>query len=189
MNKYKAGAYIRISKEEYSVEKESNSVINQKQLINKYIKNNVNLELVDYYIDDGYSGTNFNRPAFKELLKDITNEKINTIIVKDLSRFGRNHIEVDNYLENIFPLYNVRFISIGDNIDSLNYTNDNITIPIQSLMNDLYAKDTSIKVKTALDVKRKNGEFIGSFAPYGYIKDEKNNFIIDKDASYNEKNF
>lgn len=187
MNKYKAGAYIRISKEEYSDEKESNSVINQKQLINIYIKNNVNLELVDFYIDDGYSGTNFNRPAFKELLKDIVNEKINTIIVKDLSRFGRNRIEVDNYLENIFPLYNVRFISIGDNIDSLNYTNDNITIPIKSLMNDLYAKDISIKVKTALDVKRKNGEFIGSFAPYGYIKDKNNNVIIDKEASYNVK--
>jgi len=184
---YKVGAYIRLSKEEYSDEKESNSVINQKQLINEYIKNNSGFELIDFYIDDGYSGTNFNRPAFKELLKDITNEKVNAVVVKDLSRFGRNHIEVDNYLENIFPLYNVRFISIGDSIDSLNYTNDNITIPIKSLMNDLYAKDISIKVKTALDVKRKNGEFIGSFAPYGYIKDKNNNFIIDKEASYNVK--
>lgn len=90
-------------------------------------------------------------------------------------------------MENIFPLYNVRFISIGDNLDSINYKNDNITIPIKSLMNDLYAKDISIKVKTALDTKRKNGQFIGSFAPYGYIKDKNNNFIIDKEASYNVK--
>ncbi len=164
---WKTAAYLRLSKED-KANIESNSILNQKLLIEKYISNKKDLKLIDYYIDDGYSGTNFNRPAFKELLKNITNKKINAVIVKDLSRFGRNHIEVDNYLENIFPLYNVRFISIGDNIDSLNYTNDNITIPIKSLMNDLYAKDISIKVKTALDVKRKNGEFIGSFAPYLY---------------------
>lgn len=97
---------------------ESNSISNQKILIDKYISNKQDLKLVDYYIDDGYSGTNFNRPAFKKLLQDITNEKINTIIVKDLSRLGRNHIEVDNYLENIFPMMNVRFISIIENIDS-----------------------------------------------------------------------
>lgn len=188
INVYKVGVYIRLSKEEYNEEKASNSVINQKQLISEYIKKKDDLEFIDYYIDDGYSGTNFDRPAFKELLKDITNKKINTVIVKDLSRLGRNHIEVDNYLENIFPVYNVRFISIGDNIDSLNYSNDdNIIVPIKSLINGLYAKDISIKVKTALDAKRKNGEFIGSFAPYGYTKDENNNLIIDKESAYNVK--
>lgn len=94
MQVYKVGAYIRLSKEEYKDNKDSNSITNQKQIINAYIKENDDLELVDYYIDDGYSGTNFNRPKFKKLLNDIKNKKVNTIIVKDLSRFGRNHIEV-----------------------------------------------------------------------------------------------
>ncbi len=188
MKKYKVGAYIRLSKEEYSDNKESNSIVNQKQIITEYIKNTDGLVLVDYYIDDGYSGTNFNRPAFEKLLKDITNGKINTIIVKDLSRLGRNHIEVDNYLENIFPIMNVRFISIIENIDS--YENpeslDNYIVPIKNLMNDAYAKDISKKVKSVLKSKKINGEFVGAFAPYGYKKslDDNHKFVKDMEASY-----
>ena len=97
----------------------SNSISNQRVLINEYIAKCQDLNLIDYYIDDGYSGTSFNRPAFKRLLEDIRGKKVNAIIVKDLSRFGRNHIEVDNYIENIFPVLNVRFISIIDGFDSL----------------------------------------------------------------------
>lgn len=144
---------------------------------------------MDYYIDDGYSGTSFNRPEFKRLLEDIKDNKVNTIIVKNLSRFGRNHIEVDNYIENIFPMLNVRFISIVDEFDS--YENpdvlDNFIIPIKNLLNDAYAKDISKKVKSALLTKRLNGDFIGTSATYGYLKDpkDKHKLIIDEEASKN----
>lgn len=109
-------AYMRLSKED-NENMISNSISNQKMLINEYIDEHQDLNLIDYYIDDGYSGTSFNRPAFKRLLEDIRDKKINVIIVKDLSRFGRNHIEVDNYIENIFPMLNVRFVSIVDGLD------------------------------------------------------------------------
>ena len=183
---YNIGAYIRISNEEKD-KLESNSINNQKVLINEYIAKHRDLNLIDYYIDDGYSGISFDRPSFTRLLEDIRDKKVNAIIVKDLSRFGRNHIEVDNYIENIFPMLNVRFISIVDEFDS--YENpevlDDFIVPIKNLINDAYAKDISKKVKTALFTKKKNGEFVGSYAPYGYCKSEldKHKFIIDEEAS------
>lgn len=191
MKRNRIGAYLRLSKDDSNYDKESNSISNQKDLINNYIKMNKDFELIDYYIDDGYTGTNFDRPGFKKMLQDITSNKIDIVVVKDLSRLGRNHIEVDNYLENIFPLYNVRSISVTENIDineksaSLN----NIAIPIKSLINDLYSKDISDKVRTTFEVKKRNGEFIGPFAPYGYLKDanDKHKFIVDVEASYTVK--
>lgn len=121
------------------------------------------------------------------MMKDVVNEKINTIIVKDLSRFGRNYIEVGRYLEQAFPLYNVRFIAINDNIDSYKDPKsiNNVIVPFKNLMNDEYARDISNKVRSVLSIKRENGEFIGVSAPYGYLKDPKNKhkFIIDKKAS------
>ena len=133
--KYNIGAYIRISNEEKD-KLESNSINNQRVLINEYITKHQDLNLIDYYIDDGYSGTSFNRPAFKRLLEDIRGKKVNVIIVKDLSRFGRNHIEVDNYIENIFPMLNVRFISIVDGFDSYENSDgvDDLIVPIKNLI-------------------------------------------------------
>ena len=149
MSEYKVAGYIRLSKED-KIKDESNSVTNQKLIITSYIENNEDLELFDFYIDDGYSGTTFNRPGYKRMLKDIVEGKVNTIIVKDLSRFGRNHIESDNYLENILPGYNVKFISINDDIDTLNNSNSvsGIVIPLKNLMNDQYARDISEKVRS-----------------------------------------
>ena len=187
MKKYKVAGYIRLSKED-RIKDESNSVANQKAIINSYIKKNEDLELVDFYIDDGYSGTTFDRPGFKRMIRDITENKVNTIIVKDLSRFGRNHIESDNYLENILPGYNVRFTSIIDEIDSLKNPKSvsSIAVPLKNLMNDQYARDISEKVRSTLKIKQLNGEFIGVTAPYGYLKNpkDKHKFIIDKEASY-----
>ena len=117
MQKYKVAGYIRLSKED-KIKDESNSVTNQKAIIDSYVKKNEDLELVDFYIDDGYSGTTFDRPEYKRMFKDIVDGQVNTVIVKDLSRFGRNHIQSDDYIENILPGYNVRFISIIDEIDS-----------------------------------------------------------------------
>ena len=188
MQKYKVGAYLRLSKEEFNNEKESNSITNQKLIIDNYLKEHKEYKLVDYYIDDGYSGTTFDRPQYKRMLKDIVEGKVNTIIVKDLSRFGRNHIESDNYIENILPGYNVSFISIIDEIDSLKNPKSvsSIAVPLKNLMNDQYSRNISEKVRSILKIKQLNGEFIGVTAPYGYLKNskDKHKFIIDKEASY-----
>ena len=177
---------MRLSKED-NESIESNSIVNQRELVEQYISSKSDLELVDYYIDDGYSGTNFNRPGFERLLQDMKNKKINCIIVKDLSRFARNHIEADMYFENIFPVLNIRFISVIENIDSFENPDsmDNLIVPFKNLLNDAYAKDISKKVKSALTAKRLNGEFIGTSATYGYIKNpkDKHKLIIDEEAS------
>lgn len=187
MQKYKVAGYIRLSKED-KIKDESNSVTNQKLIITSFVERNEDLELIDFYIDDGYSGTTFDRPEYKRMLKDIVEGKVNTIIVKDLSRFGRNHIESDNYIENILPGYNVRFISIIDEIDSLKNPKfvSSIAVPLKNLMNDQYARDISEKVRSTLKIKQLNGEFIGVTAPYGYIKDpkDKHKFLIDKNISH-----
>ena len=185
---WNVAAYLRLSKED-NENMESNSIVNQRELIEQYIVNKSDLKLVDYYIDDGYSGTNFNRPGFRRLLQDMKNKKINCIIVKDLSRFARSHIEADMYFENIFPALNIRFISVIENIDSFENPDsmDNLIVPFKNLLNDAYAKDISKKVKSALLTKRLNGEFIGTFATYGYLKNpkDKHKLIIDEEASKN----
>ena len=187
MQKYKVAGYIRLSKED-KIKDESNSVTNQKLIITSYIEKNKELELFDFYVDDGYSGTTFDRPEYKRMFKDIVDGKINTVIVKDLSRFGRNHIQSDDYIENILPGYNVRFISIIDEIDSLKNPKfvSSIAVPLKNLMNDQYARDISEKVRSTLKIKQLNGEFIGVTAPYGYIKDpkDKHKFLIDKNISH-----
>lgn len=185
---YNVAAYLRLSKED-NENIESNSIVNQRELIEQYISNKDDLQIVDYYIDDGYSGTNFNRPGFRRLLQDMKNKKINCIIVKDLSRFARSHIEADMYFENIFTSLNIRFISVIENIDSFENPDsmDNLIVPFKNLLNDAYAKDISKKVKSALLTKRLNGEFIGTSATYGYLKNpkDKHKLIIDEEASKN----
>lgn len=187
MLKYKVAGYIRLSKED-KIKDESNSVTNQKAIIDSYVKKNEDLELVDFYIDDGYSGTTFDRPEYKRMFKDIVDGQVNTVIVKDLSRFGRNHIQSDDYIENILPGYNVRFISIIDEIDSFKNPKSvsSIAVPLKNLMNDQYARDISEKVRSTLKIKQLNGDFIGVTAPYGYLKNpkDKHKFIIDKEAAY-----
>lgn len=184
---YKAAAYLRLSKEEYNNEKESNSIINQRQIIDNYLKEHKEYKLVDYYVDDGYSGTNFDRPEFQRMLEDIKNKKIDVIIIKDLSRLGRNYIETGNFVEVVFPAMGVSVISVDENyeMDSLDYYGSDY-VPLKNLFNDMYAKDISKKVRSSLIVKKHNGEFVGKLAPYGYIKDpkDKHKFLIDKNVSH-----
>ena len=186
MNKWNVGIYIRLSQEDGDKE-ESNSVTNQRELINSYISEDKELNVYDYYIDDGWSGTNFDRPDFKRLIADVENNVINTIIVKDLSRFGRNYIEVGNYLEQIFPVNNIRFIAINDCIDSYKDPEsiNSIIVPFKNLMNDEYCRDISQKVKYALNTRKRNGEFMGSMIPYGYIRstEDKHKLVIDDEAA------
>ena len=179
--------YIRLSQEDEDNGKdkqESNSVTSQKTLLNEFVEEHDDFVIYDTYIDDGYTGTDFNRPSFQRLLNDIKENKVDCIIVKDLSRLGRNYIEVGNYIEQIFPIFNIRFIAINDVIDSfMNPASTNtILVPFKNLINDEYARDTSIKIRTSLNGKKKKGEFIGAFTAYGYLKDpkDKHKLIIDK---------
>lgn len=189
-NKWKVGVYCRLSSDDGD-NAESDSIRNQRELILQFLKKETNISIIDYYIDDGISGTTFNRTDFKRMMKDVVNEKINTIIVKDLSRFGRNYIEVGRYLEQTFPLYNIRFISINDNIDSYKDPKsiNNVIVPFKNLMNDEYARDISNKVKSVYRTKALNGEFVGGTTPYGYKKnpDNKYQLIIDEDEAINVK--
>lgn len=183
---YKAALYIRLSVEDGDKE-ESNSVTNQRMLLNDFLNDNPDIELYDCYIDDGFSGTDFVRPGFEKLLEDLYSKKFNTVIVKDLSRLGRNYIEVGNYIEKIFPLFNIRFIAINDQIDSIKNPDsvNSVIVPFKNLINDEYCRDISNKIKAVLNVKMKKGEYVGAYAPYGYLKDPEDihHLIIDEEAA------
>lgn len=189
--KYKVGAYLRLSKgdeDRNPLEKsESNSISNQRLLIDKYLSEHDEFVLYDIYVDDGYTGTNFDRPEFQRLMADVEEGNIDCIIVKDFSRFGRERIETGNYIAKEFKRIGIRFIAINDNYDSLTATgsDNNLLMPIKTLTNDTYSRDISIRVRTIQEVKRANGEFIGAFAPYGYKKDplDKNHLVPDQEAA------
>ena len=182
----KAAAYLRLSREDGD-KLESDSIGGQRELIADYVRTHDGIKLEGEYIDDGYSGTSFDRPSFKRLMQDIDDKKIDCIIVKDLSRLGRNYIETGRYLEKIFPLLGVRFIAINDNYDSFDQNNgaDNIVIPFKNLINDAYSRDISMKVRSQLEVKMKKGDCVHSFTTYGYKKDprNKNKLIVDEEAA------
>lgn len=180
---YRVGVYCRLSKEDGDKEM-SDSIGNQKSLIEDFVKKFDDMLVVGYFIDDGYSGLTFDRPDFNKMMREIVKGNINTVITKDLSRLGRDRLEVGNYTERVFPLNKVRYISILDGMDSLTGNNKDMA-PFKALMNEMYAQDISRKVRGAFDAKRSKGEFIGAFAPYGYKKDEKNRnkLIIDEEAA------
>lgn len=156
--------YVRLSREDGDKE-ESNSVKGQKELIRDYLRRAPDLRECDMKVDDGYTGSNFERPAFQEMMADIKAGKINCIVVKDLSRFGRDHLEAGTYIEKIFPVLGVRFIAINDHYDSLhrNPESDELIVPFKNLVNEAYCRDISIKTRSHLDIKRRNGDFIGAF--------------------------
>ncbi len=183
---YNAAMYIRISKDD-AEKSESYSISNQRELILSYLKVHPEINLCVERVDDGYSGVSFERPAMQELLNEIKNGTINCIIVKDLSRFGRNYIETGRYLEQIFPFLGVRFIAINDNYDStdVRFDTESIVVPFKNLMNDAYSRDISIKVRSQLEIRQKRGDFIGSFPVYGYRRscDNKKKLEVDEFAA------
>ena len=180
--KYKASIYLRLSKEDRD-KVESNSIKNQRDLVYDFLQDKTDIEVVSERVDDGYSGATFDRPSVQKMIEDTKNGVINCIIVKDLSRFGRNFIEVGRYIDQLFPSLNVRMISINENFDSAKgrTANDNIILPFLNLVNDAFCRDISIKIRSQLEIKRKKGDFIGSFAVYGYLKDpkDKHKLMID----------
>lgn len=179
---YRAALYCRLSSDDAYLG-ESGSIKTQRALLTQYCKEN-NIPVYDVYTDDGFSGTNFERPAFKRMLNDLESHKANLVIVKDLSRFGREYAQMGMYIENDFEDWNIRFISIGENIDTLNGT-DEILMPITNVINSQYAKECSRKTKQAHRALAKEGKFIGSRAPFGYIKDPKDrhHLLVDEEAA------
>ena len=185
-NQYRVGIYIRLSKEDVEKPeyKESESIGNQRNLLMQYLEQN-NLKLEEEYVDDGVSGTSFDRPAFNQMIRDIENGRINMVITKDLSRLGRDYIMSGYYTEQYFPEHKVRYIALLDNIDTYLDSSNNDIAPFKSILNDMYAKDISKKIKSVLRNKKEMGLFVGKEAPYGYMKDPNNKYqlIIDEPAA------
>ena len=189
---FKVAVYLRLSKEDddlscsSGVKSESNSISNQRKLIYDFMKSHPGLELYDEYKDDGKSGSNFDRAEFQRMMKDIEEGKVNCVIVKDQSRFGRDYIDVGKYKEKIFPKLGVRFITINEGYDSLSATSsDDLAFTINSFVYDFYIRDISTKIRTNLTAKKQNGEYAGAFVAYGYVKDsdDKSKLVVDPFAA------
>ncbi len=190
-----AAMYLRLSRDDNAtrgasaadVKSESNSIGSQRELIRAYIQKQPDIELYDIYVDDGFSGSNFQRPEFKRMMDDVEAGRVNCIIVKDLSRFGRDYIESGRYIQKIFPVLGVRFIALTDHFDSLcaDAGESGIVLPVKNFINDSYCRDISTKVKSQLAVKRKAGEYLAAFSVYGYRKsaEDKNRLTIDDYAA------
>jgi DNA invertase Pin-like site-specific DNA recombinase len=191
--KYRAIKYIRLSdaddkrdKDGRKIEKnESDSVANQRKLIDEWLKGHPEIEVVDEKIDDGVSGIIFDRKAFKEMMELIERGEVNCCVTKDLSRLGREHVEMGRYLRRIFPFYGVRFIAINDNIDTLKDSGDDLAVSVITIINDAYCRDISLKTRSTLDAKREEGDFVGACPIYGYRKSEENHnrLVIDNYAA------
>ena len=189
IRRWRLGEYIRLSKEDLKKGKDdSNSGKNQRDLLNDFYQKHIEeFESVSEYVDDGHTGTDANRENFQRLLADVMSGKINCVVVKDLSRFARNYSDAGSLIDNLFVQMGVRFISLAENVDS--YLNpdsvSSIIVPITNVMNDQYCYQTSKKIRQVFDYKRRNGQYIGSFAPYGYIKDpkDKHQLIVDPEAA------
>ena len=188
---YHAAIYLRLSQEDGDIsvsdKNESNSISTQRDLIQAFLRKQADILYEAEFCDDGYTGTNFDRPGFTDMMKAVREKRVDCIIVKDLSRFGRDYIESGKYIQKIFPMLGVRFIAINDGYDSAdteNQSND-FVLPFKNLINDSYCRDISIKSRSNLEVKRRNGEFVGNFAVFGYMRspDDKHKLIVDEEAA------
>ena len=178
--------YLRLSRDDGDKE-ESNSITGQRELLRDYISQRPEFREYAVRVDDGFSGSTFERPSFQKMIEDVKAGRTDCIIVKDLSRFGRNYLDAGEYIEKIFPFLGVRFIAVNDNYDSLGdkKASDDLIIPFKTLINEAYCRDISVKIRSQLEIKRKNGQFLGSFAAFGYMKDEqnKNKLVVDQYAA------
>ena len=182
---FRTAIYVRLSVEDNGKE-DADSLENQIALLQDYLHDHPNLKLVEIYSDNGYTGTDFDRPAFTRLFTDVQKGRINCIVVKDFSRLGRNYIETGEYLEKIFPFLEVRFISVNDGYDSASANAGALlAASLKNLINDMYAKDISKKICSTMKDKRLRGDYIGNYAPYGYLKDEtnKNKLVVDPEIA------
>ena len=180
---YQTAVYIRLSREDGD-KAESDSVGNQRKLLMEFLDSDPDLSLASEYVDDGWSGTSFRRPAFEQMIRDIEAGLVDCVVVKDLSRLGRDYIDTGRLLERYFPERGVRFISLADGIDSRKQEYD-MLLPIKNIFNEQYARDISRKIHAVVRTKQKAGEFIGAFACYGYRKSpsDKNRLVVDERAA------
>ena len=183
---YRTGLYARLSVEMHS--RPSDSITTQLDIMREYVKKHPELSECREYVDSGYSGTNFERPSFNSLMEDIRDGKINCILVKDLSRFGRDYLETTNFIEVILPFLGVRFISVNDHFDTDDTMNENkaLEIALKNLVNDMYARDVSKRIVTLRKNEMERGKFTGSNAPYGYRVDEDDplrHYVVDEGAA------
>ena len=181
---WKTALYVRLSVEDNG--KDSDSVENQTTLLEDYVANHPNLKKVALFVDNGYTGTDFLRPEFNRMMEAVQAEIVDCIIVKDLSRLGRNYIETSQFIEKICPFYNLRFIAVNDSYDTATVTSEGqLSASLQNIVNDYYAKDISRKVTSALQAKMERGDYIGNYAPHGYRKDpeNKNHLLIDPETA------
>ena len=174
--------YCRLSRDD-ELSGDSNSIVHQKEILSAYAEKH-GFENTDFYVDDGYSGTNFNRPDFQRMMDDVNSRRIGTIIVKDMSRFGRDYIMVGYYTEIMLPQMDIRFIAVNDGVDSDNQTDNDFT-PFRNIINEWYAKDTSKKIRSVLKAKGNSGKHLSVIPPFGYKKDEhdKEKWVIDEEAA------
>ncbi|MCL2053350.1 MAG: recombinase family protein [Oscillospiraceae bacterium] len=182
---YDTAVYVRLSVLD-SGKKDSESILNQQDMLEQYIATHPELTLKKVFVDNGETGVDFLRPAWNDLMAECKAGRINCILLKDLSRLGRNYIETGEYLEKIFPLLGVRLIAVGDQYDNISLTNnERLVSNLKNLVNDIYAKDISRKSSAALAIKQKNGDFIGDYAAYGYLKDpaNKHRLIVDTETA------
>ena len=183
---WNATLYLRLSRDDGDKE-ESNSITGQRELLRDFLANHSDIREYTIRVDDGWSGSTFERPGFQKMMEDVKAGRTNCIVVKDLSRFGRNYLDAGEYIEKIFPFLGVRFIAVNDNYDSLGgkKSSDDLIIPFKNLINEAYCRDISVKIRTQLEIKRKKGQYLGSFATYGYLKDEqdKNKLVVDEFAA------
>ena len=179
--------YLRLSRDDEDVDgstkSESNSISSQRELVRSYVREHDDMELFDIYVDDGYSGANFERPEFKRMMADIEAGNVNCVIVKDLSRLGRDYIEAGRLIQKTFPAFHVRFIAITDNFDSqtADHNTKSLVLPVKNFINDSYCRDISQKVKSCQKSKWEQGKFIGAFAVYGYRRSEDNKYKLCPD--------
>ncbi len=185
---WRAALYIRLSKEDGD-KGESNSVTSQREILKEYLKLHPDIELHDIYVDDGWSGTNFDRPDFTRMMEDVYSGQVNCVIVKDLSRFGRNYTDSGHYLDNVFVRLRVRFIALNNGVDTasnnMNAATQCISVGVTNVINESVAATTSVNVRGTLNVNRAQGKFIGSFPTYGYLKDpnDHHKLIIEEEAA------
>lgn len=187
---YNVAIYLRLSRDDEDIDgskTESNSISSQRDMIRGFIRKQDDMEIYDIYVDDGYSGANFDRPEFKRMMKDIEAGNVDCVIVKDLSRLGRDYIEAGRLIQKTFPAFSVRFIALTDHFDSLtaDYNETSLVVPVKNFVNDSYSRDISGKVRSHQKIKRENGDFIGAFAVYGYKKceDNRNQLVPDDYAA------
>ena len=186
LEEYNAISYYRLSKGDRRKSQESDSISNQRKLVKSYVERHPNITLVEEAYDDGFTGTNYDRPGIRKVMEAIRSGRVNCVIVKDLSRLGREYIETGKYIEKYFPDWGVRFIAINDDVDTENEkTGDELLIPIKNIMNETYCRELSKKLRRQFRIQRSNGEYLGAFASYGYCKspDDKHKLIIDEYAA------